>query len=361
MPGLFANEKLNTGRQDELDIVKGLAIIFMVWCHTLRTLGGDTSTVAGLFVDSILGGPFAAPVFMVCMGIGICFSRSSTPALMAKRGLSLLLMGYGLNICRYIVPQVIISLITKETISFASLTASFFEVDILHFAGLAFLLLATFKKLNAKAGVPVAVGALMLVAGTFLKDRGTGVLIVDYILGLFWKTCDNTYFTLFHWFIFPAAGCALGELLQRCTDKRLAYKCSLQILFPIGAAFELTAIVLGIGLTSIATEYFYLSVIDAAFLIPFVISWIGVCYFLHERFSKVGIGYLQKLSRHINNIFCIHWVLIGLEGIIRALTWKNQTLGFVPALLIAAANLILSAWLAERYAGWKARRRAAAP
>lgn len=87
---------------------------------------------------------------------------------MAKRGLSLLLMGYGLNICRYAVPQEVTSLITKETIYLVGLTASFFEVDILHFAGLAFLLLAEFKKLNATAGVPVAVGTLMLVAGTFL-------------------------------------------------------------------------------------------------------------------------------------------------------------------------------------------------
>ena len=31
MPGLFANEKLNTGRQDELDIVKGLAERYAGW------------------------------------------------------------------------------------------------------------------------------------------------------------------------------------------------------------------------------------------------------------------------------------------------------------------------------------------
>ncbi len=35
----FTDNEVNTSRQDELDIVKGLAIIFMVWCHVYRELG----------------------------------------------------------------------------------------------------------------------------------------------------------------------------------------------------------------------------------------------------------------------------------------------------------------------------------
>ena len=50
----FSNDEINTGRQDELDIVKGLAIIFMVWCHTFDSLGGHMNTPIGFFVDCVL-------------------------------------------------------------------------------------------------------------------------------------------------------------------------------------------------------------------------------------------------------------------------------------------------------------------
>ena len=34
----FVNEQVNLGRQKELDIAKGIAIIFMVFCHVFEML-----------------------------------------------------------------------------------------------------------------------------------------------------------------------------------------------------------------------------------------------------------------------------------------------------------------------------------
>ena len=61
--GVFSKDEVNTGRQVELDIAKGFAILFMIWVHTAETF----STGTGLdykIVENFLGGPFAAPVFM---------------------------------------------------------------------------------------------------------------------------------------------------------------------------------------------------------------------------------------------------------------------------------------------------------
>ena len=40
IPELFSDEKVNLGRQVELDIAKALAIIFMIFLHTLMVVQG---------------------------------------------------------------------------------------------------------------------------------------------------------------------------------------------------------------------------------------------------------------------------------------------------------------------------------
>ena len=72
--GVFSTSEVNTGRQVELDIAKGFAILFMVWVHTTETFG-NYQGIGNVIVEHFLGGPFAAPVFMVCMGIGMCYAK----------------------------------------------------------------------------------------------------------------------------------------------------------------------------------------------------------------------------------------------------------------------------------------------
>ena len=63
----FVNEPVNLGRQSELDVAKGIAIIFMVFCHSFEILcdffNPEISTdFAYGILDVVLGGSFAAPV-----------------------------------------------------------------------------------------------------------------------------------------------------------------------------------------------------------------------------------------------------------------------------------------------------------
>jgi uncharacterized membrane protein len=77
---LFSNEKINTGRQVELDIAKALSIIFMIFLHTLMVVKGfnfNLSPTYDFLITNVLGRPFAAPVFMFCMGVGVVYSRHS--------------------------------------------------------------------------------------------------------------------------------------------------------------------------------------------------------------------------------------------------------------------------------------------
>ena len=65
-------ERINTGRQGELDVAKALAIPYMVIIHVYEEL---SVVDCGVRPDSLfrgvlefLGGPLATPVFMFAMG-----------------------------------------------------------------------------------------------------------------------------------------------------------------------------------------------------------------------------------------------------------------------------------------------------
>ena len=86
---LFSDEKVNTGRQVELDIAKGLAIIFMIFLHTIMVVSAYNASLSPNYnfaFSNVLGRPFAAIVFMFCMGVGVVYSRHSQWDTMVKRG-----------------------------------------------------------------------------------------------------------------------------------------------------------------------------------------------------------------------------------------------------------------------------------
>ena len=86
----FEKEPVNLGRQNELDIAKGIAVIFMVLCHGFEIMSWffdpEISYEISYFIlDVVLGGSFAAPVFMFCMGLSFAYSRKSDAGDMFRR------------------------------------------------------------------------------------------------------------------------------------------------------------------------------------------------------------------------------------------------------------------------------------
>lgn len=107
---LFSHEKVNTGRQVELDIAKSFSIIFMIFLHTMWVMMSYNyafSPAYEFIVGNILGRPYAAPIFMFCMGVGIVYSRNSQWDKMVKRGAILYLLGILVNIFEFFIPHFI--------------------------------------------------------------------------------------------------------------------------------------------------------------------------------------------------------------------------------------------------------------
>ena len=182
----FGRDIVNTGRQREMDMAKGFAIIFMVWVHVFEELSPQSVGGLNTFVE-VMGGPFAAPIFMICMGIGVEYSRRNTSAALLHRGISLLCIGLLLNVFRYFIPDLVKYALTKDN-TWLSATFSLFSVDILQFAGLAFLFLALVKKLQIKNIPLLCIGFTASMLGTVLRGVSTGNYVVDQFLGFIWGT-----------------------------------------------------------------------------------------------------------------------------------------------------------------------------
>lgn len=345
--GIFGEKEVNTGRQVELDIAKGFAILFMVWVHTAETFGNEQGI--GNAIVEILGGPFAAPVFMVCMGIGMRYAKKTAAKDLAKRGAGLLFTGLILNVFRYVIPLFIGYAATGETL-FLYTFPFLFGVDILEFAGLAFLFFALAKNFGWSDKTLAAIAVLSSLCGMLLKGMSTGFLYADQFLGYIWGNDEaETYFPFLNWIIFPVFGYLFGKLLRRCLDKKTFYKRISPICGGLGLGYVISAYIFHFGMYGKNGYYYFLGLLDTAAVLLLVIGIFGFCFLLSRLKEAAPIRALRNMSANINTVYCIQWTLIGSTGILLSVLLPEEGLGFVPMTILAAVFTYFSAFTANWY------------
>ncbi len=342
----FGHENINTGRQRELDMAKGFAIMFMVWTHVFEELSPNSEGILITLVRNILGGPFAAPVFMICLGIGISYSKRNTPKDLLKRGVSLLGIGLLLNVVRYVLPDLVKYALTNDS-TYLYDTFSLFSVDILQFAGLAFLFLALVKKLELKHTALLFIGVIASILGMSLRGVSTGSYVTDQFAGFLWGTATKTYFPFLNWIIFPIAGLVFGSLLKRCKDKENFYLRVSTLCAGLMVIYLIFTIRFGMMFLS-GGSYYFLGLLDAVFFIILALMVFGLNYTILRLCTKVSFQLFMRLSKNINTIYCIHWSLLGLLGIVMQFLVKSNGLSFWLGTLTATLLLIIS----DRLAAW---------
>ena len=108
------------------------------------------------------------------------------------------------------------------------------------------------------------------------EAKRTGCYPADQFLGFFWGTESESYFPFFNWFIFVATGQWFGDKYQFLQDKKRFHAISLLI----GAL--------------LCATYIYVSFNVEQNIFKSLTSEI----------------YLGHPSRHINQYYCISWVII---------------------------------------------------
>jgi len=309
-PNLSGKREEMKGRQLEFDLAKTLAVFFMVLIHTADNMSTVTANVTpvSILLD-FLGGPLAAPVFMFAMGVGMVYTRHDQPEDFMKRGLHLLLTGYILNFFRETILILAAHILNIDTVYDKSLIDTIGTVDILQFAGMAFLIMALLKKWNVDS-CGIALAALfMQTIGNLTTGMFTGIpKIFQYILGLLFYTNEYISFPILLWFIYPAAGYCFGTYLKNVKDKAAFYMhvsvTSLVLFLAVSCTAE-TVLPYFMG-----QDYYVQNLFSTVWILSIVMMFLSLCYFITKRMNRTWIDRIITISKNTNRIYIIQWLLI---------------------------------------------------
>ena len=349
MNNIFTKDASNRQRQIELDIAKGLAIIFMVWVHVNEYFQADLYH-GGTYnrVVEFLGSPPAAPVFMLLLGVGIVFSRNSTPAKLATRGAKLLLGGYILSFIRDVVPYYFLYKREPDQELITEGIALLWGVDILHFAGLVLIFFAVVKKFQITNRtlfiIWCAFTSLHLVVRgiTFSSDTA------NRIFGLFWGTDEYSWFPFLNWITFPMAGYVFGQYLVRCIDKKVFYKTifiwSTAISVPLWIYSYINNVHFGAFGELWQDTYYHHDIIGSMVLISFALSWISAIYFITPMVPEAVQKVCGRWSRNTNSIYSISYIILGFSLLIIEETscapWQGCVLSVIIFILSDVSSIL---------------------
>ena len=342
---LLSNEPVNTGRQKEIDLIKAISIIGMIICHVIEEIytsykGDPFAVYIREYGNQIIG----AQAFMIAMGIGIAYSRKIDWKLLLERGVNLFFIGMLLNLARYALPNLLAFLYTGD-IYYRKTAFLTFSSDIMQFAGVTFLLIGILKYFHFSELKIFLTSILMNIIGMLTVFKiNTGSYPLDQFFGLFFSTKSESFFPLFHWFIFPAFGMYFGYLLKYVNDKKKFY---LTLLIPTGI---ITIIYVYVA-ACVNQSYFrviqdlnafnYMNITDALMHLVCNTFLICVCFYIVGLFSEKATKAVNFISGNINRFYCVQWILISfLDTIFSAVFAYEVTKGYEFYLLTLCVFLV---------------------
>lgn len=352
----LSEEKTNLGRQREFDYAKVIAIVFMVLIHVWDELSyfDCFETAPTGFWHNLLqfgAGPLAAPLFMFAMGVGICYSSHRSPKDFAKRGVQLFFTGYLLNFFRNGI-YFAIYYCTHGEWDISELVYRSFNGDILHFAGLTFLLVALFKKCKMPVLTMGGVAVAMQIVGCLLSQYVPVSEGLSYVVGHFYYA-GNCYFPLLQWFIFPVAGIIFAKYLRHVTDKDKFYRSVMGI-----SAVSLIGFCSALCFAGYNIQNFYILKDDiyyqqeffhSVFALLVILIELALLYFVTKKNNIKAINNtVNYISAKLNTIYIIQWILVGTATFIVMMA-DIDDLRAAPALLLGFAFVILSVLISKLY------------
>lgn len=347
----------NEGRQPELDIARGLAVIFMVLIHTVEYYWDWENEVFDK-VANFLGSPPAAPVFMFLLGCGIIYSKRSTVEQVFRRGIKMLALSYVFNALVYVLPYAISALINQDMEILSESWTQIYDADILQFAALAFIFFAIVLALKLRPAFVVIAAAVLSGIGMLLDLAVPEVEsnILQALTGLFWGTHEGSYFPFTSWILYPAVGYAFAYVLKRTENKKKLYL----TVSPIGGIVYLvmTFILLNYYEWDLLMdgEYYYSqNILFNIMFIGFVFMWIGICYALYHITAKPVMKVLEKFSSNVTIIYICQYVLIIYIEVIAF--GDEAELGVLPTLALFAAYTVISYFASIAYKNFIKKRK----
>ena len=358
---LLADEHVNTGRQWEMDLARAIPILCLPIIHCIIECCTDEMLESGIpyLFDTVIGGPFSAPMYLFAMGVSIEYTRRRTPGLIAAKGFDLILISYLLNIFRFLIPYLIGYALSGDREQFIEpLLYRVLGNDVLLFAGIALVVIALFMRwhFSSKQMMLTAIG--FSVIGALTTGVDTGVPILNILLGSFIPTEDQTGllisdFPLTTWLIVPVTGICFGRLLVRVRpeDKARFYATVSVPALAIALIYGCVGIEHTWGMFGEGQNcYYHMMPWDMFACLMLDIGMMGVWYFVTRRISPKSQAFFTDISSKITSFYCIHWVMVRtVTNVILYLKNGTQVLPVWKTLVISVCIIFATLFVAEQW------------
>lgn len=308
------NITLKKQRFEVPDILRGLAILFMIMIHVINMYGNEEATSGWphLVLD-FLAGPPAAPVFMFTMGFFFILKKPMFSTGI-RRGIILIVTGYVLNIVKGFLPV----FLAREVLGwdrslFPDLYTNYYlilNVEILIFAGIAFILMNIISRISMRPVFFIALACLFMAISPFLWGLGSDIPVIKHlVLPLWGADTELVIFPVFPWIVYPLLGMASAMVFK---DQKSPSR-----LYLLSGLFGVVLMAVGGTLLLIDFERFFHDYGQQAWgavcaFSGFIFLWGMFIMFINKIMpSFLKMGFLSFLSKNITTVYIIQWILIG--------------------------------------------------
>ncbi len=350
----------DTARIPAFDLVRSIAVICMIISHVALMFGsGEASiTTIGRFMNDFCGTAPAAPVFVLLMGIFFIFPKDRPVSVKIVRGFKLFFLGIMLNFVRMVVPFFILSVYAPS--EFERMCDMLqvgpgeiywrvlYNVDILGFAGAAYIVLALLQMVIRTTWQWILAGLAVIFSAPYLWGAGENLGSFFYLLQPLWGRAfvenvpTDTAFPVFPWLVFPLMGVVIGRLFSAGASENEIFKSMLRagLLFAaIGSA--LVAI---FGMKQFG-DYYRMYAGGTFLVMSFALLWTTLFMWLTRKglFQK-AFSRLSFWSEHITLVYCVQWFWFGFSVLLLHFRKVDE-----PLIIVALTPLFFAlTWLTTK-------------
>ena len=326
------DQEVNVGRQRELDLVKGFLMIMIVFIHSFQTIAGAEAAESSVHkIMFALFMPTGACLYLFTMGFGSAFTRHSQPKDMVKNGVKLLFY-QGLNnlcyaaimtICFNIRNSIAGEAAGSRELYNANLYSMLTFVNIFFIAGMCYLVLAIYRKLNVKLSGYIISAVIVGIISPF-----TGLLVSDnpalnWILDMTFGGKGETSFCFFPYLSYVFLGYVFGKVIRRVpeNEKGNFYKKSGVVCGTVAVVWFICCIVLHPGIEGFFNymigQYRVPGLAKVTGSFCSIILVFAIAFWIMPIMEKWKFGYnkLCYFSKQISKMYAVHigvyWVIGG--------------------------------------------------
>ena len=326
------DQEVNVGRQRELDLVKGFLMIMIVFIHSFQTIAGAEAAESSVHkIMFALFMPTGACLYLFTMGFGSAFTRHSQPKDMVKNGVKLLFYQGLSNLCYAAIMTICFNIrnsITGEAAGSrelynANLYSMLTFVNIFFIAGMCYLVLSIYRKLNVKLSGYIISAVIVGIISPF-----TGLLVSDnpalnWILDMTFGGKGETSFCFFPYLSYVFLGYVFGKVIRRVpeNEKGNFYKKSGVVCGTVAVVWFICCIVLHPGIEGFFNymigQYRVPGLAKVTGSFCSIILVFAIAFWIMPIMEKWKFGYnkLCYFSKQISKMYAVHigvyWVIGG--------------------------------------------------